>query len=122
MDYIQQISNALDKEVENVAFLGYFPFNKLEKKLLLVQQQLAVAEKNKQLGAAELLKVWEQQLLDATELKKEMQLEDNPLLDMQLSLPEIEAYEMIEKRQELLKERLLQGKLTEAEHKMKNLF
>ena len=122
MDYIQQITNALDKDVENIAFLAYFPDSKLEKKLLLVQQQLAVAEKNNQLGAAELLKIWEQQISDARILKQDLKLEDNPKLDMQMYLPEIEAYEMIEKRQELLKQKLLQDKFTEVERKQQNLF
>ena len=122
MDYIQQISNALDKEVENVAFLAYFPFGKLEKKLSLVRKQLAVAEKNKQTGALELLKIWEEQILDAQILKQDLKIEDNAKLDMQMHLPEIEAYEEIEKRQELLKEKLLKDKYTETESNQKNLF
>lgn len=122
MSYISQITNALDKEIENVAFLAYFPDTKLEKKLLLVRQQILVAEKNKQLQALDLLKIWEQQISDARVLKKEMNIDDNPNLDMQLSLPEIEAYEMIEKRQELMKQKLLKDNLTEAERKHQNLF
>lgn len=122
MDYIQQISNALDKEVENVAFLAYFPFNKLEKKLLLIRQQLSVAEKNKQTGALELLKIWEEQILEAQILKHDLKIEDNAKLEMQMYLPEIEAYEAIEKRQALLKEKLLNDKFTKAEHNQKNIF
>lgn len=122
MSYISQITNALDKEIENVAFLAYFPDAKLEKKLLLVRQQVLVAEKNKQLQALDLLRIWEQQICDARVLKKELEIDDNPNLDMQLSLPEIEAYEMIEKRQELMKQKLLKDNLTEAERKHQNLF
>jgi len=122
MSYISQITNALDKEIENVAFLAYFPDAKLEKKLSVVRQQIVVAEKNKQLQALDLLKIWEQQICDARVLKKEMNIDDNPNLDMQLSLPEIEAYEMIEKRQEMMKQKLLKGSLTEAERKHQNLF
>ena len=122
MDYIQQISNALDKEVENVAFLAYFPFNKLEKKLLLIRQQLSVAEKNKQTGALELLKIWEEQILEAQILKHDLKIEDNAKLEMQMYLPTIEASEAIEKRQALLKEKLLNDKFTKAEHNQKNIF
>lgn len=115
MDYIQQISNALDKDVENIAFLAYFSESKLERKLTVVQQQLAVAEKNNLTYATELLKIWEEQIISAQILKKELQIEDNPKLNMRLSLPELEDYELIEKRQELLKEKLL-GKKVKNEH------
>jgi hypothetical protein len=121
MSYIQQITNALDKEMENVAFLAYFPYPKLEKKHLLVKQQIAIAEKNNQLQALDLLKIWQSQIQDALTLKKNLQVEDNAELDMQLHLPEIEAYEMIEKRQELLKQKLLKDTQVK-ERTSENLF
>ncbi|MES2620696.1 MAG: hypothetical protein V4615_07580 [Bacteroidota bacterium] len=122
MSYISQITNALDKEIENVAFLAYFPVAKLEKKLQVVKQQILIAEKNNQLQALDLLKIWEQQISDARLLKKQLEIDDNLDLDMQLSLPEIEAYEMIEKRQELMKQKLLKDNPIEAKSKHKDLF
>src|SRR5688500_12391375 len=107
MNYIQQITLALDKEVENIAFLAYFPEQKLDKKLLRLKQQLDVAGKNKMSEAVELLKLWEQQVLDAKVLKEELHIEDNPALELNMFLPEIDAFEMIEKRQSQLRKKLL---------------
>jgi hypothetical protein len=112
MDYRQQISNALDKDVENIAFLAYFPESKLDKKLLALKQQQEIAQKNNIPDALELLQIWQQQVQDAKSLKAQLHIDDNPKLSLELSLPEIEAYEAIQKRQELLKKKLLKESKT----------
>jgi hypothetical protein len=117
MDYILQITAALNKDVENIAFLSYFPEGKLDKKLLSIRQQIEVAKKNKLTDALELLKIWEQQVIEAKSLKQELQVKDNPALDLNFYLPELEVYDMLEKRQELLKQRLNKDSTAEAERK-----
>ncbi len=115
MSYVQQISSALEKEAENIAFLAHFPAAKLENKLTSVRNQISIAEKSGQTGALELLKLWESQILEAQVLKQEYNLEDNPNLDMKMQLLEVEAYEMIEKRQQILRKKLLKEGLSEKE-------
>jgi hypothetical protein len=107
MNYNEQITYALDKDVQNVAFLAYFPESKLDKKLLSLKQQLAIAVKNKLTDAAQLLQIWQRQVLDAKILKAQWRVEDNPTLELKMFLPEIDAFEEIEKRQERLKQKLL---------------
>ncbi len=107
MNYIQRISDCLDQEAENVAFLSFFTTSKLEEKLLLVRNQIAIATKHEHQDALSLLQLWEKQLTDAQELKIQFKSDENPLLDMNMQLPEIMAYELLQNRQKLLKNKLL---------------
>ena len=122
MDYREEITRALDKDVENIAFLAYFPKEKLQNKLTAIRKQLQVAEQNNLSEATELLKLWEQQVVDALVIKEDLQISDNPKLDMPLYLPEIEVYEMLEKRQALLKQRLQKDPLVKANSNTQDLF
>jgi hypothetical protein len=122
MDYIQEISKALDKETENIAFLAYFPEVKLDKRLLMLRKQYYIARKNKLTEAMELLKIWEQQVLDAKAVKEELRISDNPDLELDMFLPEVEAYDMIEKRQALLKQKAHGPSAQAADSSLKNLF
>jgi hypothetical protein len=119
MDYAQKLSNALDKEEETIAFLAFLPLSILEKKLLQVRRQLDIAQRNNILGPLELLKFWQKQLLDAKLLKAEFELEDYYDRDINFSLREVEEFEQIEKRQELLKQKLLKESTPETKHKTK---
>ena len=114
MNYIQKTSIAIDKEAENVAYLSYFPSAKLEQKLNLVQKQLEIAARNEQHDAKELLTLWQKQISDAQFLKQQYKVEDNPHLEIDFELPEIMAFELIEKRQELLRQKLLKEEFTTA--------
>lgn len=111
MNYIQRISDCMDKEAENVAFLSYFTTAKLEQKLLLVRNQIEIATRHEQRDALSLLQLWAKQITDAQELKKLLKPEENPLLDMHMELPEIMAFELLQNRQELLKNKLLKEEM-----------
>ena len=107
MNYIQRLSNALDNDAETVSVLANLPVAKLDNKLLLIEKQIISSLKYNQFDALELLKVWEGQVLNAKVLKQELKLADNNLLDVDMTLPELAAFEMIEKRQDILKSKLL---------------
>lgn len=117
MNYAQKISAALDNEAENVAYLSYFPTAKLEQKLGLVKKQMEIATRNEQRDAIELLNLWQNQITDAQVLKLQLKVEENPLLEMDFELPEIMAFELIEKRQELLRQKLLKDEFVESTKK-----
>lgn len=117
MNYIQRISDCMDNETENVAFLSYFTTAKLEQKLLLVRGQIEIATKNELRDALELLKLWEKQIIDAVELKRVLNPDENALLDMNMELPEVMGYELFQKRQEVLKNKLLQAEQMQEEPK-----
>jgi hypothetical protein len=112
MNYIQRINSALEKEAENVSILSYLSLERLDKKLVLINKQLIAAKKYEQPDAVELLKIWAGQVNDAIALKLQMDMEENLLLDVDMELPELAAFDMIEKRQELLKTKLLKGEYT----------
>ncbi len=112
MNYTQRINNALDKEAENVSVLAHLPIERLDKKLLLLARQVEAAKKYEQHEAVELLHIWEQQVNDAKELKLQINPTENLLVDVEMVLPELAAFDMIEKRQELLKLKLLKGEYT----------
>lgn len=107
MNYIQRLTSALDHDAETVSVLGHLPVTKLDNKLSLIKKQILTAKKYEQHDAIELLKIWEDQVLNAKELKKELSLADNNLLDVNMELAELAAFEMIEKRQDILKNKLL---------------
>ena len=109
MNYIQRLSDAMDNEAENVALLSYIPATKLEQKLLLVRGQIEIAAKNELRDALELLKLWEKQITDAVELKRVLNPDENPVLDMNMELPEVMGFELFQKRQEVLKNKLQQA-------------
>jgi hypothetical protein len=117
MNYIQKISSALDKETENISFLAYFPSTKLQQKLTLVKKQIEIATRNEQTDALELLKLWETQITEAQLLKQQLNPDENPLLEMDFELPEIMAFELIEKRQELLRQKLLKEEFVSTTQK-----
>ena len=107
MNYIQRITSALDKDAETVSILSHLPVAKLDAKLMLLKKQIATARKFEQYDAVELLHIWEDQINNAKELKQHIEIEESTLLDVDMQLPELAAFEMIEKRQELLKSKLL---------------
>jgi|ERR1043165_2641083 hypothetical protein len=107
MNYAQRLHTALDKDAETVSVLAHLPVQKLENKLLLIAKQIESARKFAQNDAIELLRVWQDQVENAKELKRDLALEDNDLLDVEMEIQELAAFEMIEKRQELLKSKLL---------------
>lgn len=112
MNYAQRITTALDKETENISVLAHLPIERLDKKLQLLSRQIASAKKYEQPDAIELLHIWERQVNDAIELKQQLQPAENLLVDVEMVLPELAAFDMIEKRQELLKLKLLKGEFT----------
>jgi hypothetical protein len=107
MNYIQRLTNTLDNHAETVSVLANLPVAKLDNKLLLIKKQIASAVKYEQPDAIELLNVWQDQVENAKVLKQELNLADNYLLDVDMELNELAAFEMIEKRQDLLKSKLL---------------
>lgn len=107
MNYAQRITTALDKDAEIVSVLGHLPIAKLNNKMLLLKKQMASANKFEQYDAIELLKIWEAQIINAKVLKQELNLEDNNTLDVDMEITELAAFEMIEKRQDILKNKLL---------------
>ena len=112
MNYAQQITTTLDNDAETVSVLGHLPVSKLDSKLDLIRKQLATARKYEQHDAVELLKIWQDQVLNAKELKQYLKLEDNNVLDVNMELSELAAFEMIEKRQDILKNKLMKESLT----------
>ena len=107
MNYTQRITNALDKEAETISVLGHLPVAKLDTKLLLIDKQTVSALKYEQYDALELLKIWEHQVISAKALKQQLALADNNSLDVDMELTELAAFEMIEKRQDILRNKLL---------------
>lgn len=109
MNYIQRLSETMDREAENVAFLSYFPSAKLEQKLLSVRAQIEIATRNELRDALELLKLWEKQITDAQEMKRVLNPDENDLLDMNMELPEVIGFEVFQKRQDVLRDKLLRA-------------
>ena len=107
MNYNTEIQTALDKEIENVALLSAYSFKKLDELLAVVKQKQMVAFRNQLTDAGALLQIWERQLSDARLLKLQYEVTDNNSLEVAMSLPDLDAYEMIEKRQQFLLEKLL---------------
>lgn len=107
MNYAQHLHTALDKEAENVSVLAHLSESKLETKLSLVRKQMGSARRFEQHDALELLKIWEEQIFNALELKAQLNIEENEQTDLDMMLPELAAFEMIEKRQEILRTKLL---------------
>jgi len=107
MNYIQRITAALDKDAETVSLLAHLPVLRLENKLQLLKKQMLSAKKYEQYAALELLKIWEDQVLNALELKRNLNIEDSDLVDVDMELTELAGFDMIEKRQQLLKKKLL---------------
>jgi hypothetical protein len=114
MDYTQRINQAIAKDIETIAFLAHFTNENLQRKLSLLKKQKDIASRNARFDALELLQVWEEQTVDAIILKKELEFEDNELLDMDMLLPEIQTLEMMENRQNLLQQRLSIGNLSQS--------
>lgn len=114
MDYTPQLNEALTKDVETIAFLSFFPIAKLEGKLSSLKRQKVVASRNARYDALELLTLWETQANDALTLKRELGCEDNYALDLDMFLPEIETLEMMEKRQQVLEQKLGKTAVTKA--------
>ena len=88
MSHQIRIKEALDNAAENIAYLARFADSKLEKKLLIVQAQIAIAANNKQDEALKLLLIWERQIIEARILK----YEQHPPLD---ELTEIDWDELL---------------------------
>jgi len=107
MNYIQRLTEALNKDAETVSVLANLPVAKLDNKLILLKKQIASAKKFEQHDAVELLRTWEDQVLNAKDLKQDLNMPDNNLLDVNMELTELAAFEMIEKRQDILKSKLL---------------
>ncbi len=117
MNYLQRINTALEKDAENVSVLAHLPEERLDKKLALINRQVAAAKKYEQRDALELLKIWEAQVLNAKELKLQLNPAENLLVDVEMELPELAAFDMIEKRQELLKLKLSKEEFSENRQK-----
>lgn len=113
MNYLQRINTALEKDAESVSVLAHLPVEHLDKKLALINRQVAAAKKYEQRDALELLNIWQAQVLNAKELKLQLNPVENLLVDVEMELPELAAFEMIEKRQELLKLKLSKEEFSE---------
>ncbi len=109
MNYTQYLHTALNNNAENISVLAHLSPVRLEQKLQLVKKQIDSAQRFDQTGALELLKVWEDQLLQAAELKAQLGIANNDTSDVAMELPELAALEMIEKRQEILRSKLLKN-------------
>jgi len=109
MNYTQYLHTALNNNAENISVLAHLSPVRLEQKLQLVKKQVGSALRFNQADALELLKVWEDQILQAAELKAQLDIENNDTSDIDMELPELAAFEMIEKRQELLRNKLLKN-------------
>ncbi len=112
MNYIQRISTALDTDTETVSVLAHLPVARLNTKLQLIKKQIASARKYEQYDAIELLHIWEDQIINAKALKLQLNLEENTTVDVNMELPELAAFDMIERRQDLLKEKLLKDEFS----------
>lgn len=109
MNYTQYLHAALTNNAENISVLAHLSPVRLEHKLQLVKKQMGSARRFDQANALELLKLWEDQILQAAELKTQLGIENNDTSDIVMELPELAALEMIEKRQELLRSKLLKN-------------
>jgi hypothetical protein len=104
---LYRITEAKSNEIENIAFLSGLSDAKLEKKLVIVREQMAIAETNQQIDAIELLKVWERQIIEARAAKCEHQKEQNNLSEIEIELAELEAMERLaEQRNEIIARKL----------------
>jgi len=83
LSYAVRIKEALDHATENIAYLSHFADTKLEKKLNIVQQQIAMASQNKQDGALRLLLIWERQIIEARILKYNQHLPLDELTEIE---------------------------------------
>lgn len=106
MNYKQQIETVLNNEVQHVAILSSYPLEKIDKLLDSIRQKTSVAFRYQLNEAGELLQIWERQLSDARMIKLLYGIEDNTENEIDMQLPDLSAYEMIEKRQQLLLEKL----------------
>ncbi len=107
VNYLYRITEAKSNETENIAFLSGLSDAKLEKKLLLVREQMAIAETNHQTDAIELLKLWERQIIEARTAKCEHEKETNNLSEIEIELAELDAMEKLaEQRNEIIVRKL----------------
>lgn len=107
MNYLYRITEAKSNETENIAFFSGLSDAKLEKKLVLVHEQMAIAETNQQTDAIELLKVWERQIIEARAAKCEHEKETNNLSEIETELAEMDAMEKLaEQRNEIIARKL----------------
>lgn len=109
MNYTQYLHTALTNNAENISVLAHLSPVKLEHKMQLVKKQMGSARRFDQPGALEILQVWEDQIQQASELKAQLGIESNNTSDVAMELPELAALEIIEKRQEILRSKLLKN-------------
>lgn len=109
MNYTQYLHTALSKNAENISVLAHMSNAMLEHKLIMLKKQAATASRFDQHDALELLALWEEQVQQAKVLKQQLDIADNETSDVDMELPELAAFEMIEKRQELLRNKLLKN-------------
>ncbi|HWB64456.1 MAG TPA: hypothetical protein VG603_13150 [Chitinophagales bacterium] len=103
MSYQLRIKEALDHADENIAWLSRFSDSKLEKRLDIVQAQIAIASQNKQPEALQLLHIWERQIIEARILKYSQQPQLDELTEIEQGVAEMEAFdEMLEKRNKVI--------------------
>ena len=70
-------------------------------------QPLGQSFRNQLTDAGNLLQIWERQLSDARFIKQQYEIADNPKITVSMLLPDLAEYEEIEKRQQLLLQKLL---------------
>lgn len=109
MNYSQYLHITLSKNAENVSVLAHLSNARLEYKLIMLKKQAATAYRFNQQDALEILALWEEQILQAKVLKQQLDIPDNETSDVDMELPELAAFEMIEKRQEMLRSKLLKN-------------
>jgi hypothetical protein len=88
VSYAIRIKEALDHADENIAWLSRFADAKLEKKLNIVQAQIAIASTNKQNEALQLLHIWERQIIEARILKYDQYPQLDELTELEERLAE----------------------------------
>lgn len=90
MNKEKQISEALEKEESNIAFLSTLTDKELSEKLETIHLQMELAEKNKQTEAISLLEIWRSQVIAARIYKAENAIPDQ-LSELQQILAENEV-------------------------------
>ena len=111
MSYPIRIKEALDNASENIAWLARFADSKLEKKLNIIQAQIAIASANHQPEALQLLHIWERQIIEARILKYDQHPQLDELTELEKDRAEMEAFDaMFEKRNKVIAEKLPEQK------------